>query len=73
MSYNTTEAYIEDTKIIFSDNSFIPKTRTKVLVTFIEDDLDWNLYELDRSKVTEELLKWSKRILNKDKSLFTNI
>lgn len=73
MSYNTTEAYIEDTKIIFADNSFIPKTRTKVLVTFIEDDLDCNLYELDKSQVTKDILEWSKRVLSKDKSLFTNI
>jgi hypothetical protein len=56
MSYNTIEAYIEDSKIIFTDNSFKPKTRTKVLVTFIEDDIDGNLYELEHSQITKDLL-----------------
>ena len=46
MVYNTTEAYIQDSKIIFKDNSYKPKTRTRVLVTFIDNELDDNLYEI---------------------------
>ena len=73
MVYNTTEAYIENSKIIFTDNSFKPKAKTRVLVTFIDDELDDNLYELENSKITKSLLDWSQKVLKKDKSLFTNI
>ena len=73
MVYNTAEAYIEDTKIIFKDKWFISKHRARVLVTFIEEEQDYNLYEVSENDVTNELKKLSNNALIKDKNLFTNI
>ena len=73
MVYNTTEAYIEESKIVFKDRNFFPKTRTKVLVTFIDDNNDYELFELDNSEVSDELRDLSNKALQKDKKLLTNI
>jgi len=73
MVYSTMEAFVEEEKIIFKDKTFIPKTRTRVLVTFIEEENDYNLYELDKDDITNELLELSQKALQKDKNLFTNI
>ena len=71
MSYTTTEAYIEKSNISFKNKAFIPKNKTKVLVTFIEEDDE--LYELDKNNITNELLVWKENVLKKDKSLLSNI
>ena len=72
--YNTIEAYVEDAKITFEEGAFVPKKRSRVLVTFIDDDMDeWCLYDLDNSEVSSEFLGMSEKTLKKDKSLFTNI
>jgi hypothetical protein len=49
----------------------------KVLVTFIKvkntDNIDYWLYKLNKNEVTDEMLELSKKVLKKDKKLFTNI
>lgn len=70
----TVEAILEKNKISF-DNKFIaPKWRTRVLLTFIDDDSsNYELIELEKNQVSDSLLEWQKNTLKKDKSLFTNI
>jgi hypothetical protein len=53
MTYQTAEAYIKQSNITFKNKAFIPKNRTKVLVTFIEED---DLIELNKNEITKELL-----------------
>jgi len=73
MVYSTTEAYIENSRIIFKDRNFFPKTRTKVLVTFIDDNNDYELFELNNNEISDELRDLSNKALKKDKKLLTNI
>ena len=74
MNYNTVEAYLDKTKIIFEDDYLPPRKKTKVLITFIEpEDEKFDLVELDEDKVPAEFIKLKQQVLKKDKSLFTNI
>ncbi len=75
MTYSTVEAYVKDKEIIFSDTFSAPKKTMKVLVTFIEEDdnLDYKLYELDKSEVTEEMLEMIKETKKMPKSEFINL
>lgn len=71
--YNTVEAILDKNKVIFKDwYNFINK-KTKILITFIEENNDFNLYELDKKNITKDLIDWKIKISKKDKSLFTNI
>ncbi len=70
--YNTVEAYLENNKLIFQD-WFTPKKRLKVLVTFLEDENEYDLFEMDNKNVTKKMKDLQKKVLNKDKSLFSNI
>lgn len=73
MNYNTVEAYVEKTRIVFPDNFHSPQKKVRVLVTFMEENEDYTLYELPSEAVTDELSSLSKKVLKKDKSLLTNI
>lgn len=63
MNYSTVEAYIEKTQIVFPDDFRSPKKRVRVLVTFMEENDDYALYELPKEAVTDELSSLSKQIL----------
>jgi len=76
MTYSTVEAYVKDKEIIFWEDFVAPKKTMKVLVTFIEtqdNNIDYDLYELDKNEVTNEMQKKSNIVLKKNKKLFTNI
>lgn len=73
MNYSTVEAYVEKTRIVFPENFHSPKKRMRVLVTFMEENEDYTLYELPVEAVTEELSSLSKKVLWKNTSLLTNI
>ena len=77
MTYSTVEAYVKDKEIIFWDDFIAPKKTMKVLVTFFEEqdinETDYWLYEANKADITDEMLDLSKKVLKKDKKLFTNI
>ena len=65
---------MEKTKIVFPENFRSPKGKVRVLVTFIEEKEENSiLHELPIEDVTDELSSLSKKVLQKDTSLFTNI
>lgn len=70
--YNTIEAFLENDKVIFNNKYDYLGKKSKILITFIEDE-NSNLYELDKNDVSKDILKWKDEILKKDKLLFTNI
>lgn len=71
--YNTVEAILDKNKVIFEDWYNYVNKKTKILITFIEENNDFNLYELDEKNITKDLIDWKVKISKKDKSLFTNI
>jgi len=73
MAYNTVEAYVEKARIVFPENFRSPDKKVRVLVTFMEESEDYTLYELPIEAVTKELSSLSKKVLQKDPSLLTNI
>lgn len=68
----TIEAILDKNKVSFENIDFIPKWKTRVLITFLEDT-NYNLVELKNDEITDSLLKWQKNVLSKNKLLFTNI
>lgn len=68
----TIEAILDKNKVSFENIDFIPKWKTRVLITFLEDT-NYNLVELWNNEISDSLLKWQKNVLNKNKLLFTNI
>lgn len=69
----TLEAYLQN-NIIEIDNNFYPDKKVKVLITFIEEDnKDYWLYQLPKNEVSNRMKMLSKNVLQKDRSLFTNI
>ncbi|MBW7954472.1 hypothetical protein H3C61_01535 [Candidatus Gracilibacteria bacterium] len=70
--YNTIEAFLENDKVIFNNKYDYLGKKSKILITFIEDE-NSNLYELDKNDVSKDILKGKDEILKKDKLLFTNI
>lgn len=67
----TVEAYLQKNIVEIPNNSYFWDKKIKVLITFIEEEN--NLYQLENSEISEEIIDLSKNALNKDKSLFTNI
>ena len=68
----TIEAILDKNKVVFEEKSFIPKWKMRVLITFLDDD-NSDLIELENHEISAFLLNWQKKVLKKDKSLFTNI
>lgn len=68
----TIEAVLDKNKVSFENIDFIPKWKTRVLITFLEDN-NYNLIELWNNEISDSLLKWQKNVLSKNKLLFTNI
>ena len=63
MTYNTVEAYVEKARIVFPDNFRSPEKRVRVLVTFMEENEDYTLYELPLGEITDEISSLSKQVL----------
>lgn len=68
----TIEAVLDKNKVSFENIDFIPKWKTRVLITFLEDNT-YDLVELENDEISIPLLKWQKEVLEKDKAIFTNI
>lgn len=61
---------------MFENKAFMPKRRTKVLVTFIEWNNDFDIvefWEVDIDELTQKDLQKIKDIENRDISTFINI
>jgi len=72
--YNTVEAILDNNKVIFEDWFNFSNKKSKILITFIDDNIDDNnLYELEEKYITNEILFLKDNVLKKDKKLFTNI
>lgn len=64
--YKTIEAVVENKKVIFLDDFQVPKTTTKVLITFLNEEEDNN--------TNIETLIWSEEVLwTKDHNDFIEI
>ncbi|MDD4151027.1 MAG: hypothetical protein PHR68_00205 [Candidatus Gracilibacteria bacterium] len=68
----TIEAVLDKNKVSFENIDFIPKGKTRVLITFLEDNT-YDLVELENDEISIPLLKGQKEVLEKDKAIFTNI
>jgi len=72
--YNTVEAILDNNKVIFEDWFNFSNKKSKILITFIDNNIDDNnLYELEEKYITNEILFLKDNVLKKDKKLFTNI